>query len=141
MPPPCGVESHVCCYKRLHQWISQDGTPLRGGVSRLVLLEAASVDFPRCHPLAGWSLTFGAQEAASVDFPRCHPLAGWSLTFVVTKGCISGFPKMPPPCGVESHVCCYSQSGYRPDKQESLRDLVGVFVCRVPCQVQSNNRL
>src|SRR5258705_13833557 len=37
------------------------------------------VNFLRCHPLAGWSLTLVATRERSDNYGRCHPLVSRSL--------------------------------------------------------------
>jgi hypothetical protein len=48
MPPPCGVELHVGCYKRL-PLDSQDATPLWDGASRLLLAGLSTIDLECPH--------------------------------------------------------------------------------------------
>src|SRR5258708_628883 len=110
MPPPCGVESHVRCYKEIATRIPKDATPLRGGVSRWLLQKKLRRELLKMPPPCGVESHAGCykespsrtllkdatpsrggasrsllqRESFENSAKGCHPLAWWSLTLVAT---------------------------------------------------------
>src|SRR5258705_2361056 len=71
MPPPCGVESHVRCYKESATRTPEDATPLRGGVSRWLLPVSEALDL-QSHSLLTAAMFTQAYQPHELRFAYCY---------------------------------------------------------------------